>query len=657
MAIIEDLLDLQIPGAVKLSPNGQQVVYTTTFEFGHQTGEHAVSTIWLAETGKAGSSREMTSGQSNDGSPRWSPDGQSIAFTSDRSKRSESCAIYLLPLSGGEARPLTPAANERGISRFEFSPDGKRIAFLAADEKTEAEKTKEKEKDDANVWGENLTFDRLHVVELSTKEVTTIVRKDAHLIDLAWSTDSQSIVYRESESTDLEFRYLKGTTMYSVDVATKESTKVCHFGSFCSDLTVTGDLLHFLGSATVPGNIASSVVYEVKLSTIPADFKKVGYGEENCALGITSASKDTIVHVQHGMEDQLRILNGHTLFAKKKKISAWDAAFTRDSDEIVLAIAQGDVNSPEEVYSTTASGGAMVRLSNHGAIFKDRKFGTCTFLSCPSSDKEVQLECPWITPASAATNADGSPKEPLPTVVLVHGGPYYRHTDSFDSYYFMWGPILLDAGYAILNVEYRGSSGRGNKFAAYGSGVGKYDYEDVITLTQHAVEKGYADKERLAIAGWSQGGFMSFLASVRNGQHGHGWQFKAAVPGAGVSDGDTLCFTSDIGAVEAEMGAGKPPWALEKNDTRGRLGSALWEFGDAMRAKVPIPPILILHGEKDARVPLEQAVGMRRALIDHKLPFEYVSYPREAHIFKERKHIVDLGERLVKFLGKHMGGK
>jgi dipeptidyl aminopeptidase/acylaminoacyl peptidase len=277
------------------------------------------------------------------------------------------------------------------------------------------------------------------------------------------------------------------------------------------------------------------------------------------------------------------------------------------------------------------------------------------FLTCTSADGTVEVDGVWTTPSKhAADDENAKPSSPLPTIIDVHGGPYYSVTDGFDSLY-MWKPMLLAAGYAILQPNYRGSSGRGEAFAiAARGGVGTVEYDDIISLTQHAVEIGYADPERLAIIGWSQGGFASYLASVRNGMHGHGWKFKAAVPGAGVTDWDTMTLTSDFGIYQRTF-IGNAPWQREKSDTECRRGSALWEFRAAVEKGDVIPPILIVHGEADERVPLEQAVGFRRALEGAGLPFEMVTYPREPHDFQERKHIVDMTERVVSFMKKHLG--
>lgn len=371
------------------------------------------------------------------------------------------------------------------------------------------------------------------------------------------------------------------------------------------------------------------------------------------------AGSDVFVRVAHGLEDQIRMLDGKTLFSRRQKIESADVAFTHDSDEIVLAVALGDTNHPSEVYTTTASGGDMVRLTNFGLVFADQKFGTCTFLSCTSSDGKVELECPWIAPAGNNMNAnEANPKQPLPTVVLAHGGPYNgRLNESFDAYYYMWAPLLLDAGYGLLLVDYRGSNGRGERWAAYARGVGRHDYDDIIALTQHAIVEGYADPSRLAIGGWSYGGYLTYLSAVRNGTHGHGWTFRAAISGAGISDWDTACFSSDMGGTFGVQVMAAKPWASHKDFTANRLGSAMWEFGEAMENGAFIPPMLILHGEKDSRVPLEQARAMRMALSDMGLPFEYVVYPRAGHILGERNHWVDMGKRVLRWVDTHLREK
>ncbi len=297
----------------------------------------------------------------------------------------------------------------------------------------------------------------------------------------------------------------------------------------------------------------------------------------------------------------------------------------------------------------------MIRLSSHAAPLNGRTFGNPEFLNCTSADGTVELDALWVTPASHPTS-DSKPTKPLPTVLYIHGGPYHRVTNSFDPTYHRWAPLLLDAGYALLFPNYRGSSGRGHNFAAHArGGVGTVDYADVMTLTNHAVELGYADPARLLVSGWSQGGCLTYLSCVRNGRHGHGWRFKAAIAGAGVMDWDGMVLASDVGGTFERELAGQAPWESGKGDVGNRRGSAIWEVKEAVDEDGVIPPILILHGEKDERVPVSQAVGFRRALESQGLPFEMVVYPREEHKIKERRHVVDMSQRVVKFVKEHLG--
>ena len=142
---------------------------------------------------------------------------------------------------------------------------------------------------------------------------------------------------------------------------------------------------------------------------------------------------------------------------------------------------------------------------------------------------------------------------------------------------------------------------------------------------------------------------------MRNGLHGNGWKFQAAIPGAGVADADSMCFTSDLGVFQADL-QGKAPWSItDITDVSARRGAPIWEFAAAVEKGGVIPPMLILHGEQDVRVPIEQSRSFRRGLESAGLPFEMATYTREPHLFNERKHIVDMAGRLMRFVEKYIG--
>ena len=152
--------------------------------------------------------------------------------------------------------------------------------------------------------------------------------------------------------------------------------------------------------------------------------------------------------------------------------------------------------------------------------------------------------------------------------------------------------------------------------------------------------------EEVVVAGWSQGGFLSYLSAVRDD-----FKFKGAICGAGVTDWDMLCMTSDYPWFEAEL-TGKAPWQTSSDDVKGRHGSAVWHM--LQKKNDEKTPVLILHGEEDKRVPLTQAIAFHRGCLELDWPCEFVVYPREEHLFAERAHLVDVLKRVRRFCDLHL---
>ncbi|KAK5996327.1 hypothetical protein PT974_03082 [Cladobotryum mycophilum] len=183
------------------------------------------------------------------------------------------------------------------------------------------------------------------------------------------------------------------------------------------------------------------------------------------------------------MSDKLRLLNGNIIHEQQRRIVNFDVR-----DKTLYVIVQGDINSPTEIFSVNS--GECFQLSDHAndSGLAASTFGHCLFIYCPTLDGKEIIESIYLTPAQFA-NLDRRSAKPLPTLVLLHGGPYGRIADAFD----------------VWNSAY------GHRFANYlRGGMGVFNELDVIAATQHAIASGLADPSRLVAGGWRQGGYLAY---------------------------------------------------------------------------------------------------------------------------------------------------
>lgn len=708
--LVRAVCALQIPSSPTFSSDGRLLVYSAALAIEQREGKYRASAIWLAATGAPNSARRISrvgkGGKDTlkDHSPRWRPGTTpAIAWIRERPGTGEDdreiTDVVSAPLSKlqdavtskGDAeheeglRTLF-AGPEGGVSRFEFSPtNGNNLLCLCTDRRRPPKPSSEDDHWEAveppNVWGEKKDIDQLWLADLADgdagdaegpsphRQKKLISPPNRHVIDFSWSRDGSAVVIVHADNSVFEEMFLHGVQFDVVkifDEQGKIATSLRTIGTFPSYpqnvLWAADSRVYF--KAGIPAerccNGQGLYAFDAGISSSSAGYELVGFGQEEDVMDVQLGGGEVVVQVDHGVESRLILVDGRkVLLRQAKAITSFAAAFITDSDDLALAVTVSDTNHPSEICSTAASGGALVKLSDHGAHFRDQVFGHSEFLTCQSTDGEVSLDAIFITPASKAKS--DAPREPLPTVVYIHGGPTVRNTDAFNIANFMCAPYLLSLGYAILSPNYRGSTGKGTDFAsaAY-EGTGRLDYADVIALTDHAVKQGLADPHRLVVAGWSQGGYLSYICAVRNGLHGFGWRFAAAIPGAGIVDWDAMTLISDLGAsIETELIGGSAPWRVHKDSLRGRQGSALWEFRAAIESakgsKPAIAPMLMLHGEADARVPVAQAWGMRRALSEQGLEFECVTYPDQPHDIRRTAYWVDIALRVGAWCERWIG--
>jgi dipeptidyl aminopeptidase/acylaminoacyl peptidase len=228
-----------------------------------------------------------------------------------------------------------------------------------------------------------------------------------------------------------------------------------------------------------------------------------------------------------------------------------------------------------------------------------------------------------------------------PLVVVIHGGPTGTYQCSYLGSSAGYAPIcsLAERGYATLRCNPRGSSGYGRTFRfANERDWGGGDYHDILAGVDLLIAQGLADPARLAVMGWSYGGFMaSWIITQTN-------RFVAACIGAPVTDPISFNGTADIPSFIPDY-----------------FGGEYWEAFENYRRQSPLlhianiqTPALIQHGEADIRVPLGQGRQLFQALRRRGIATELIVYPRQGHLFSEPRMIIDSRERVLEWLGRYL---
>lgn len=659
---VEALADIQVPQDFHISPDGKQIVYS--LKPWTRKGESFTSALWIADLATEKSTRQLTSGLFRDKGPQWSPDGQYIAFISDRAKAGKSSAIYLISTAGGEAFPITPPENKEEISKFEWCPNSQFIGYLSPDEATVESERKKQDKDDAKVWGQDWSYQRLRYVHVSTKQITTVVTGEKHVHLFSWGPDFPDIAYVLHQTPDINSAGFYGSAIERANIATKATTRLTTFPGPLTQFVYAKDGIFFLGGAIPQHCSTARSLY--KIASDETGYEKHGFGDVDCCLGLQKCSSFTAVRVQSGLYDEIHRIqasqkgSSRQLYRGMHDITAFDVSIRDGCSEPVVAITKSDGQQPTEIFSfvSSSAGSRTIQLSDHNSAIAKLKISKARPIYTSAADG-YPLDGIVFLPSDAKSG------KALPTVVLAHGGPYWRITVGFAVCHYYEVPLLTSTGYAVLCPNYRGGSSRGQEHAAYARGaMGTVDYDDTITVLKAGIAEGIVDGSRVAIGGWSQGGFLSYLAVTRTD-----FKFKGAVCGAGVVDWDMLTMTSDAYWFEADLSGGAAwdvdpdatdefspdsrPEAGSKHSlirqTNGRHGSAIWNMKNVNT------PVLILHGEDDVRVPVSQAIAFWRACIHRGVPVEMITYPREGHLFEERKHMIDLWSRMRKFYDMHLG--
>jgi len=606
---IDKAVDIRELSDLQFSPDGKRVAIVVQEP---PTSKPAQRHIWVYET-DSHELRQWTNSAKSEQTPRWSPDGGTLAFLSDRE---DNMQVWLMPVGGGEASKLTSAKN--AVQNLRWSPDGKQIAFLAPDPQTAEEEKKQRDQDDARVIDADRKPTRIWVVEVAGKAVKKVTSGTWQLRDLEWLPDGKHLLASGTDQPAVEKRGME--RMYSVAVEDgKMEPILAPKGPFQRmQVSPKGTTVAFVSSPE-DGPTAQD------LFLMPLDTR--------VPRNLTGPIKDRPVTQFQWLNDSevAALFNSgfHTDLAAvggaSRKLVSDDllevSAFAVSREGAVVYVAQS-ASVPPELWAN----GKPVSHFNEGLA--------AAGLERPELYRYVSFD--GIEIEAALFHGTGANRtQPQPLVVLIHGGPAGAWSNRFDAL----TQLLVSRGYAVMQPNIRGSIGYGQEFLTSNRGDwGGGDFKDVMAGVDDLVRRKVADPNRLAIGGWSYGGYMAEWAITQTNR------FKAAISGAGMADLATE-YGTDARPEEDE-------WYFE---TPYENLAGFQKSSPIVYIKNARTPTLILQGEADTTDPISQSQMLYRGLKRYNVPAEFVVYPREPHGLRERNHIVDRYRRSLEWIEKYLG--
>ncbi|HZC40916.1 MAG TPA: serine hydrolase, partial [Streptosporangiaceae bacterium] len=565
---------------------------------------------------------------------------------------------WLLPATAGEPEQLTRLPS--GAGQPAWSPDGTRIAFSAPvsgqpgnGPGQDTGESKEREPVVIDRLGHKADGTGLlrslrrhvHVADLATAEARQVTRGDWHAGDPAWSPDGQQLAFPAAPDPDAD---LSGSSAaYVVDLAGSDGTP-----------RITGAADGVAGPVTwLPGGGGLLVVGSPEVRAGHASLWRVPL-DGAPATGLSGALDRNVMPGGPGYP------GGLPAFAADGTAILFCA---RDRGCTVLYAVDAAGGTPRQVVGgggrvvtglsvARAAGRAAVTVADPGSFGEVAvvELAGATVRMLTSHTRRALPGVEPLTPAEREfTVSDGTrvhgwllrdPAAPSPAPLLldIHGGPHNAWHPAADAAH-LYHQALAARGYAILLLNPRGSDGYGEDFftAAIG-GWGTADERDFLEPVEQLIAEGVADPARLAVAGYSYGGFLTCHLTTRTSR------FAAAVAGGLVCDLASMEGTSDAGHEIALLELGSTP------QERQQAARTLSPISRADRVSTPT---LILHGAADDRCPPGQAEQWFTALRQRAVPARLVLYPGASHLFildGLPSHRVDYGRRLTGWVTRRL---
>lgn len=622
----EDMWNIKRVGNPVVSPDGNLVAFTvTSWDI---KSNKSTTNIYLYNLTNS-DLRQFTQGNS-DNTPVWSPDSKFLAFVSKRN--GETNQLYIIPVDGGEARQVTKLPV--GVSSPKWFPDGNRIAFVAnilpeydgdfekldkmlKDKKESKMSAKVTENRIYRYWDRWLTdgmYPRLFSVDLKSEKVTDLmpgINKFFPLFggaDYDISPDGKQIAISlnstEPPYDDLNYDVYLLEANGSGKLINITSENVGN--DFNPRYSYDGKKLLY-GRQLRPDFYADNIkpiIYDFSTKRITEVAPKVDLSFEELQW-----SKDGNSIYFHAEDRAVRSLfsigiNGANL---REIIRGGNTVGTSIASNNRLVFANDNLTNPPELYIIDITGKNLKQLTFFNKeLISQIKFGkveNVTYKGANDADVQMYIVYP----------PDFDEKKKYPLMLMIHGGPHGIFGDAF---HFRWNAQLFAApGYIVAFPNFHGSTSFGLDFALsiHGEHPTK-PFIDVMKATDYLISRGFVDEKRMAAAGGSYGGYLVCWIA------GHTDRYACLINHAGVYN-LMQQFGSDITTYRDKAYGGTPWDGLE----------VMQKWNPAIYAKNFVTPMLIIHGEKDYRVPANHALEVYGVYKGKGVDARLVYYPDENH--------------------------